>query len=311
MTVAIVGPSSYIALRLRERLEDLGNKCILISLRRRGDKRYVNDNKILFNEELTEVDIKRYCISCVVICASLTAGECEEDPKRAEAVNTESVYRLVCKLARAGVQRFLYLSTIKVYGEELSGAITERTDVFPTTVYALTHYKTEQMMYELGRRQGLEVLTLRLSNVFGFPLERDSSAWSLATNSFAKEMATRGSISVKSPTVVRNLLPMSRLIEFIRLWVLDELDSKSDSIINVGSRLSLPMATIARVVQRVYEGLSVEDPCDILDGISECRLNFSVERMLKYMNSCRKTDDEIVIEELKRLCIKSKVLFGR
>ena len=211
MTVAIVGPTSYIALRLRERLEDLGDKYHLISLRRRGDKTY-NDEEMLFDQELTEADLQHLGISCVVLCASLTARECESDPKRAAAVNTDHIYRLVCKLARAGVRRFLYLSTVKVYGEDLAGEVTEKSNVFPVTVYALTHYRTEQMLYELGQKWDLEILTLRLSNVFGSPLDRDSAAWFLATNNFAKQMAIRGSISVKSPTVVRNILPMNRLI---------------------------------------------------------------------------------------------------
>ncbi len=311
MTVAIIGPNSYIALRFRNSFEELGHNCLLISLRNKIESSYFDGDQVLFAEDLTETRVQSLCISCVVICASLTASECEACPEKAKLVNTQLVCEHVDLLAKAGVKRFLYLSTIKVYGEELCGNITEKTDICPSTVYARTHYTTEQRIRELGKEKKLEVLTLRLSNVFGSPLWANSSAWTLATNSFAKQMATQGKICVKSPTVIRNILPMSRLTEFIKMWVLGEMDTRGIKILNIGSSFSLPMGEIAGIVQRVYEGMCEIDPGYVFDDVSEYKLHYSVAKMLGCMKSQGDSDGEVVLNELKELCARSKSIFGR
>ena len=308
MTVAIIGPTSYIAEHLTSSLERLKKEYHLISLRKRGDIRYEIAKEVYFLEELTESKVHEMGITSVIICASLLASECDEDPQRAAIVNTRFVLMAVDLMQRAGIDRFLYLSTIKVYGEDLCGDVTEKTIVDPKTVYSRTHYETEVALNSMRSNRGVEVLVLRLSNVFGAPVSHKESAWSLATNCFAQQMAAKGSIEVKSPGVFRNILPISSLTAFILLWIEKTERTQGFEIMNVGSNMTLPMSSIAQLVQDVFCGdLSRHDQVNITGR--EYGFRYAVDRMLEFTGTSGKDQDRAVIWELERLCDASRRAF--
>lgn len=308
MTLAIVGPTSYIAEHLASSLEDLKKEYHLISLRNRGDIEYEITKEVYFLEELTEAKVHAMGITSVIICTSMLAADCDEDPQRAAVVNTRLVLMAVDLMQRAGVKRFLYLSTIKVYGEDLSGNVTEKTAVDPKTAYSRTHYETEVALNNMRSSSGVEVLVIRLSNVFGAPVSRKESAWSLATNCFARQMAAKGSIEVKSPGVFRNILPVSSLTDFILLW-LEASRTEGFDVINVGSKVTLSMSSMAQLVRDVFCGsLNRHDQVNI--ACEEYGFRYSIERMLEITGKSGKDQDSAIFWELERLCNASKRAFS-
>jgi UDP-glucose 4-epimerase len=64
----------------------------------------------------------------------------------------------------AGVKRFIYFSTVKVYGLHQYPPITENQSPAPKTMYAQTKLQGE---YEALQAEGLETIVLRLSAVYG------------------------------------------------------------------------------------------------------------------------------------------------
>ena len=310
MTVAIVGPSSYIAERLINALEGTGESYTLISLRKRSEGRYSRNERIVFAEELTESIVLEEGISSVVVCTSLNAADCEKYPAEAAYINIKMVLDVMRMFVSAGVKRCLYLSTVKVYGEDLEGEIKEESPVHPSTIYARTHYETEVGLTTLGEVSSVEVLILRLSNVFGAPMRKDHSAWSLATNCFARQMAERGSVSVKSPDVVRNLLPMDMLIRFIRMWVSKEFDTAGVRTLNIGGCSSMSMRRIGELVEEVYSR-RIEEISGALDPqVNQSTFKYSVDRVQELMGASRSECIRIACEELKSLCDASRKVFG-
>lgn len=308
MTIAIIGPTSYIAEHLTSSLESHKKEYHLISLRNRGDIRYEMAKEVYFLEELTEAKVHAMGITSVIICTSMLASECDEDPQMAAVVNTRLVLMAVDLMQRAGVERFLYLSTIKVYGEDLSGNVTEKTAVDPQTIYSRTHYETEVALNSMRSSSGVEVLVIRLSNVFGAPVSHKESAWSLATNCFARQMAAKGSIEVKSPGVFRNILPISSLTAFILLWI-ETSKTEGFDVINIGSTMTLSMSSIAQLVQDIFCGNLIEhDQGNITE--QEYGFRYSIDRMLEITGKSGKNQDRSVFLELERLCNASKRAFS-
>ena len=310
MTIAIIGPTSYIGEHLSSSFEGLQKEYRLISLRKRRDVKYEFPREVYFLEELTEAMVREMGITSVIICTSLLASECEVSPQRAAMVNTRLVLMAVDFFQRAGVKRFLYLSTIKVYGEDLGGDVTEKTAVSPKTIYSKTHYDTELALRSVGSNRGLEVLILRLSNVFGAPIRNKESAWALATNCFAQQMATTGSIDVKSPGVFRNILPIRSLTTFIGLWVEEGFRSERFEIVNIGSSMTLSMCQIAQLVKDVFCGDLDSSEKEPITPRSEGGFRYSVVKMLKLMGKSDKETDRDVLAELRSLCDISKRTFG-
>ena len=310
MTIAIVGPTSYVAEHLKAALDEDGRGLRLISLRRKGEVAYDDDREIVFEDDLTIPVIKDMGISSVVLCASLDAKECELHPQKAQLVNTGKVVKLVDMLSRASVKRFMYLSTIKVYGEDLVGEVTEETLARPESTYAMTHYETELALRELASKRGFELIVVRLSNVFGAPLVFKEAAWALAANCFARQMASQGSIDVKSPEVVRNILPMGVLIDFITSWLEREIDTSAIQIVNVGSKTTLSMSRLARLIRGYYLGELKEDCVHLYHKYEENGFRYSIEKMTGLVNRIEEDDRLRVVLELRELCVKSREIFG-
>ena len=91
-----------------------------------------------------------------------------------DAVNVHGTRRLAQQAVAAGVQRFIYMSTVKVYGEanELgpAGAVVpfhEQTKVAPEDAYARSKYAAENALLEIAASSSLQVLILRPPLVYG------------------------------------------------------------------------------------------------------------------------------------------------
>lgn len=311
MAIAIIGPTSYIAQHLASTLEGDSKEYYLLSLRDKGETEYEAKDNVVFRDELTKRMEEDMAISSAVLCASMTAKDCEQDPARAGYINTRKVLDMVHAMAEAGTKRFMYLSTIKVYGEDLNGRITESTSSDPETIYAKTHYDTEVALRELAAKKDLEVLVVRLSNVFGAPVFNKESAWSLAANCFAKQMASRGSIDVKSPEVIRNLLPMEKLVSFIERWIDNGIETQEIEVINMGSKATVSMRSLAQLVEGCFNEDIGEADIESMINTEKTAFQYSTDFSLRVIGRSDAEDSRSIWMEMRRLCDASKELFGQ
>ena len=84
-------------------------------------------------------------------------------------VNVEGTLNLARQAARAGVGRFVFLSSVKVCGEEtgLGHPFTEDMAHKPDDPYALSKYEAEQGLLALAAETGMEVVIIRPPLVYG------------------------------------------------------------------------------------------------------------------------------------------------
>ncbi len=95
--------------------------------------------------------------------------ETEPDPGTAyHQVNVEGTLRLAQAAASSDVNRFVFLSTVKVHGEATTGApFTESDPAAPQDAYARSKWEAEQGLRTLSEATGLEVVILRPPLVYG------------------------------------------------------------------------------------------------------------------------------------------------
>jgi nucleoside-diphosphate-sugar epimerase len=94
-----------------------------------------------------------------------TAGDSLANYREVNTVGTE---RLARTAAAAGVRRFVYVSTIKVNGEQmLSAPFTEADAPRPEDAYAISKWESEQALNRIGKESGLEIVILRPPLVYG------------------------------------------------------------------------------------------------------------------------------------------------
>jgi nucleoside-diphosphate-sugar epimerase len=83
--------------------------------------------------------------------------------------NVAGTMNLARAAAKAGVRRFVYLSSIKVNGERtpIDRPLTEASPPSPEDAYGITKWEAEQALRELSKDTGLEVVVIRPPLVHG------------------------------------------------------------------------------------------------------------------------------------------------
>jgi len=110
-------------------------------------------------------------VDCVVHLAARVhvMQETVTDPLAAfRKANVTATLELATAAIRAKVRRFIYISTIKVNGEQTDGcAFTEKDAVNPTDPYARSKFEAEQGLMKLAKESDMEVVIIRPVLIYG------------------------------------------------------------------------------------------------------------------------------------------------
>ena len=111
-------------------------------------------------------------VDCVIHCAARThvMYETTGDALAAyRAVNVDGSRRLAEQAAAAGVRRLVYLSSIKVNGEQtrLGAPLSFSDRPAPEDAYGISKWEAEQALWDVSAKTGLEVVVVRPPLVFG------------------------------------------------------------------------------------------------------------------------------------------------
>jgi nucleoside-diphosphate-sugar epimerase len=114
----------------------------------------------------SETDLAKALEGCDAVVHSVVGNSW----KRSERIetNVKGTKNLVDAAMKAGVKRFVHLSTIALYGDDVTGTITEDTPPRPKKGwdYAESKYAAEQIVLEAAAR-GLPAVVLRVAVVYG------------------------------------------------------------------------------------------------------------------------------------------------
>lgn len=138
-----------------------------------------------------------------------------QDPYQAfRAVNVDGTLALARQAAAAGVIRFVFISSIKVNGEEtqLGQLFTEEVSSPSIDPYGLSKYEAELALLELAKLTGMEVVIIRPPLVYGEGVKGNfASIMSLLAKGYPLPF---GAIHNK-----RSLLSLDNLIDFITVCI--------------------------------------------------------------------------------------------
>lgn len=123
------------------------------------------DSKSSYADTLNNVDIVVHCAARVHIMDDVANDPLSEF----RAVNTQGTLNLANQAARAGVKRFIFLSSIKVNGESTTDKLPfKATDQpAPKDPYGISKAEAEQQLLELGKQTGMEIVIIRPPLVYG------------------------------------------------------------------------------------------------------------------------------------------------
>lgn len=82
-------------------------------------------------------------------------------------INVQGTQRLAQIAAKSGVKRFIFISTVKVNGEENSERYAENDIPAPRDAYGKSKLEAEYLLARIARETGMEVVILRPPLVYG------------------------------------------------------------------------------------------------------------------------------------------------
>ncbi|HYN08264.1 MAG TPA: NAD-dependent epimerase/dehydratase family protein [Vicinamibacterales bacterium] len=94
-------------------------------------------------------------------------AETEEADAEYWRINLEGTQRLIDAARRHGVQRFVFVSSVKATGEDTTGIVDETRAPQPTTAYGRSKLATERFVLGEAGRYGFTAVCLRFPLVYG------------------------------------------------------------------------------------------------------------------------------------------------
>ncbi|ENM5767800.1 SDR family oxidoreductase [Vibrio mimicus] len=169
LKILITGASGFVGLRVLTQAHSKGYELVAQS---RSQQAYAFEQVLLDITPETDWQSALVGVDCVVHCAARVhqMQENEADVLKAyREVNTEGTLNLARQAVSAGIKRFIFLSSIKVNGEQTqAGAAFQWNDQnIPADPYGLSKYEAEQQLLALAERTGLEVVIIRPPLVYG------------------------------------------------------------------------------------------------------------------------------------------------
>lgn len=112
---------------------------------------------------LTDIDTIIHLAARVHIMNDSSGNPLDEYRK----VNVEGTTRLAREAAKAGVRRLVFISSIKVNGEENNFPYTSDALPAPSDFYGISKWEAEQALRGIEAETGLEVVVIRSTLVYG------------------------------------------------------------------------------------------------------------------------------------------------
>lgn len=190
-------------------------------------------------------------VDVVIHAAGMNAQDCAADPIAALEFNGLATTRLISAARRAGVKRFIYLSTAHVYASPLAGIINEESCPRNLHPYSTSHLAGENAVFGANLEGKIESVVLRLSNVFGAPVTKEANCWMLLVNDLCRQAVQTGKMVLRSSGVdQRNFIPMTDACRAIGHIALRDFGVNEPKLLNIGAGMSRSVLEMARLIQR-------------------------------------------------------------
>ena len=174
-TYIVTGGAGFIGSRLAKRLVENGHNVYILDDLSTGFER-----NIPVEATFCKVDISKYRellefklpekIDVVFHLAGQSSGEASfDDPRRDIDVNYKATYNMLELAAKKGVDRFIYASSMSVYGELEQGdrGISEDHPARPISYYGCNKLASEKLIKVFARRVDIKPTVLRFFSIYG------------------------------------------------------------------------------------------------------------------------------------------------
>jgi len=170
--VLVTGASGFVGQALKARLAELSGFDVMGAVRSLGQAEHVDDvaiGSLDGSAKLEEVVEGKDVVIHAAARAHIMKDEVPDALAEYRKVNVEGTLNLARQAAKAGVARFIYISSIKVNGEQtpLGNPFTADDVPAPEDPYGVSKLEAEIGLREIGSETRMEVVIIRPPLVYG------------------------------------------------------------------------------------------------------------------------------------------------
>jgi UDP-glucose 4-epimerase len=257
MKIVITGGNGYIGARLSRYLADEGNHVIPVCFPSapKNEEWRSRMSAIIegdLRQDGTILKIAKLNPDIIIHLVSLDHFESEKEPEFVNAVNVLPTWRLLDTCTKNGLKKFIYFSTIQLYGKLSNSIIDESYPVNTINAYSLTHYLSENICDHFNRNTSANVITIRLSNSYGDPVFPENNCWWLAINDLCKSAFMKKEIRLLSDgTPQRDFIHGNDVCAAVKVLV-NTNDKHKNNIYHISSGNTLTLMELAQIINIEY-----------------------------------------------------------
>lgn len=260
MRIVITGATGYIGARLCQYLAARGHDIIAVCYPLIPEVNYWGKNFVKIfqgdiREKKTIVKIVKLNADVIIHLVSLDQFDSEKDVNFVSKINVLPTWNLLKESSKYGLRKFIYFSTIHVYGRiEGAQVINEDSPVGTGNSYALTHLLCESICDHFNRNSDTDVITARISNSYGAPIFPENNCWWLVINDLCKSAFIHGQIKLLSDgSSYRDFIHGNDLCHGVELLINYENKSDKNNKFHISSGNTHSILELAEKIQSIYK----------------------------------------------------------
>jgi UDP-glucose 4-epimerase len=169
--ILVTGAAGFIGSAVANKLIELDHNIITIDNLSTGDRSNLHKEIIFFEGDVFDTNILdqvfKYNIKAILHIAGQSSGEISyENPVYDLRSNTESTLLLLKYAKNNNCNKFVFASTMSVYGIQDTDIVDEKSVPNPISFYSVGKFASESYM-KIYSKFGINCIALRLFNVYG------------------------------------------------------------------------------------------------------------------------------------------------
>ena len=260
MKIIITGANGYIGARLCQFLAAKSHDIIAVCYPSIPDVNYWGKNfyKVISGDLRDQITIQQIAdlkADAIIHLISLDHFDSEKDVHLVSQINVLPTWNLLRECTKKGLKKFIYFSTVQVYGNlENATIIDENHPVKTGNTYGLTHYLSENICDHYNRTSDTNVISVRLANSYGAPIFPENNCWWLVINDLCKSAYLNKHIKLLSEgSAQRDFIHGNDLCQAVELLIKSEDKNIEKGVYHISSGVTHTILELAGMIKLIYK----------------------------------------------------------